>query len=232
LTDEARRALVIVAHPDDAEFMCGGSVARWCADGWDVNYVLATSGDMGSHDPEMTRDGVRAVREREQRAAAKVLGVRECVFLGYPDGFVEDTPEFRGSLVREIRRFQPDVLVTWDPFRRGFNHRDHRLTGLCALDAAYPLARTHLAYPEQLDEGLKPHRVREVLLAGTDQPDYYVDVTDAFAAKIRALRAHKSQIGRYPVRELRKRVRERLAEVGKEAGYKLAEGFHRLDWTR
>ena len=195
-----------------------------------MNYVLATSGDMGSRDPEMTRERLTAVREEEQRQAAKVLGASECVFLRYPDGFLEDTPEFRGQLVRQIRRFRPDVVVTWDPYRRGFNHRDHRLSGQAALDAVYPLARTHLCYPEQLEEGLEPHRVQEVLLAGTDQADYYVDVSDFFHKKIRALRRHKSQIGRFPVRELRKRVRERMAEVGKEAGYTLAEAFRRIEW--
>ncbi|HEU4758450.1 MAG TPA: PIG-L deacetylase family protein [Dehalococcoidia bacterium] len=230
MSDEARSALVIVAHPDDAEFLCAGTVARWCHEGWDVSYVLATSGDMGSHDVEMTRDSLARLREREQRGAAKVLGVRECVFLGYPDGFVEDTPEFRGRLVREIRRFRPDVVVTWDPFRGNFNHRDHRLTGLAALDAVYPLARSHLAYPEHLAEGLEPHRVNEVLLAGTDRPNYHVDVTDFFQTKINALRRHRSQVGRYPSRELRKRLRERLAEVGKEPGYPLAEAFHRIEW--
>ncbi len=205
-------------------------MARWAAEGWEVNYVMATSGDMGSHDSEMSRERLGALREKEQRRAARVLGVRECVFLGYPDGFVEDTVEFRGQLVRQIRRFRPDVVVTWDPFRRGFNHRDHRLTGQAALDAAYPLARSHLSYPEHLEEGLAPHGVREALLAGTDQPDYYVDVSDFFDKKIQALRRHKSQIGRYPPRELRKRVRERMAEVGKEAGYKLAEAFRRIEW--
>src|SRR3989304_1866532 len=97
MAEEPRKALVIVARPDAAEFLCGGTIARWCAEGWEVNYVLATSGDMGSHDPEMTRDRLAPLREREQRQAAKVLGVRECVFLGYPDGFVEDTAAFRGQ---------------------------------------------------------------------------------------------------------------------------------------
>jgi len=231
VAEEPRKALVIVAHPDDAEFLCGGTIARWCAEGWEVNYVLATSGDMGSHDPEMTRERLAVLREREQQQAAKALGVRQCVFLRYPDGSVEDTAEFRGQLVRQIRRFRPDLVVTWDAFRGSFNHRDHRLTGQAVLDAVYPLARSRLSYPEHLEEGLEPHHVREVLLAGTDQPNYYVDVSDFFAKKMQALRRHKSQIGRHPARELRKRLRERLAAVGKEAGYELAEAFRRIEWT-
>lgn len=225
-----RSALVIVAHPDDAEFLCGGTVARWCAEGWTVDYVLTTSGDMGSRDPGMTRKKLLALREREQRGAAKALGVRKCIFLRYPDGFVEDTAELRGKLVREIRRLKPDVVVTWDPFRRGFNHRDHRLTGQAALDAIYPLARNPLGYPEHLDDGLEVHRVNEVLLAGSDQPDYWVDVSKYLGKKIEALKAHTSQIGQAPVKELRKRLRARMTEAGKQPGYKLAESFRRLTW--
>ena len=179
-----KRALVIIAHPDDAEFLCAGTVARWASEGWEVTYVLATSGDKGSHEEGMTTEKLAALREKEQRAAARVLGVSECVFLGYPDGFVEDTPEFRGRLVREIRRFKPDVIVTWDPYRLGHNHRDHRVTGQVALDAAYPLSRSHLYFPEQLEEGLQPHGAREALLAGTDRPNYHVDVSEFFGKKM------------------------------------------------
>ena len=222
--------MVIVAHPDDAEFLCGGTVARWCAEGWKVYYLLTTSGDMGSRDAGMTREKLSSIREKEQREAAKVLGVQECIFLGYRDGFVEDTAELRERLAREIKRCKPDVVVTWNPFRTSFTHRDHRLTGQAAMDALYPLARNHLGFPEHLTEGLEPHRVNEVLLAGVEEPDYYVDVTDYFNRKIQALRKHKSQIGQAPVKELRKRLRERMAETGKKAGFELAEGFRRIQW--
>jgi LmbE family N-acetylglucosaminyl deacetylase len=230
VTETPRNALIVVAHPDDAEFLCGGTVARWASEGCEVNYVLSTSGDMGTHDEGMTRERLAAIREREQRAAAKVLGVRECVFLGWPDGFVEDTRELRGQIVLQIRRFQPDVLLTWDPYRRSFTHRDHRLTGQAAVDAAFPLARDILAYPEQLTDGLKPHRVSEVFLAGSDEPDHHVDVGDYFQKKIQALRRHKSQLGAYPLKELRKRLRERMTEAAKGSEYKLAERFRRIKW--
>jgi LmbE family N-acetylglucosaminyl deacetylase len=225
-----RHALVIVAHPDDAEFLCGGTVARWCAEGWTVDYVLTTSGDMGSKEEGMTRKKLLSIREKEQRAAAKALGVRRCIFLRYPDGYVEDTVELRGKLVREIRRLKPDLVVTWDPYRRGFNHRDHRLTGQAALDAVYPLARNPLGYPEHLEEGLQIHRVNEVLLAGSDQPDHHVDVTKFIDKKMEALSKHESQIGQAPPDELRKRLRARMAQAGKKPGYKLAEGFRRITW--
>lgn len=228
--DAPRKALVIVAHPDDAEFLCGGTVAKWCAQGWEVNYLLTTSGDMGSRDPDMTREKLAEIREKEQRAAATVLGVKEVVFLRYPDGFVEDTAEMRGRIVREVKRLQPDVVVTWNPFRTSFTHRDHRLTGQSALDAIFPLARNPLGFPEHFDEGLEPHRVNEVLLAG-ENPDYYVEIDEAaFKTKIKALQQHKSQIGQAPIKDLRKRVKDRMAEVGKASGYKMAEGFKRMVW--
>lgn len=229
--EPSRKALVIVAHPDDAEFLCGGTVARWCAEGWEVNYVLTTSGDMGSRDTEMTRAKLASIREEEQRNAATVLGVKECVFLGYPDGFVEDTPELRGKLVREIRRFKPDVVVTWNPYRTSFTHRDHRLTGQAALDAIFPLARNPLGYPEHLEDGLETHRVNEVLLAGVEEPDYYVEVTNEHLnTKIKALQEHKSQIGQAPAKEIRKRVKARMEEVGKKGGHKMAEAYRRMTW--
>jgi LmbE family N-acetylglucosaminyl deacetylase len=225
-----RSALVIVAHPDDAEFLCGSTVAKWCAEGWDVNYVLTTSGDMGSREPDMTRPKLAAIREKEQLAACHVLGVRETVFLRYPDGFVEDTAELRGRLALQIKRFKPEVVVTWNPYRQSFTHRDHRLTGQAALDAVYPLARNPLGFPEHLDAGLEPHRVNEVLLAGSEQPDYFVDVTDYFDAKVNALRKHRSQIGGGNTKELRKRLRQRMADVAKEQDFELAEAFRRLVW--
>jgi len=225
---QPKRALVIVAHPDDAEFLCGATVAKLCAEGWVVSYLLTTSGDMGSRDDKMSRPTLSAIREREQVAAANVLGVKEVVFLRYPDGFYEDTAEARGRIVREVRRLKPDLVITWDPFRRTFTHRDHRLTGQSAIDAIYPLARNPLGYAEHFLEGLEVHRVNEVWLAGTADPDYWVDVTDHFETKIQALRKHKSQIGGAPVRMLRKRLRERMKETAKDQEFELAEAFRRL----
>ncbi|HEY8765871.1 MAG TPA: PIG-L deacetylase family protein [Dehalococcoidia bacterium] len=226
-----RTAMVIVAHPDDAEFLCGGTVAKLVQSGWKVYYMLTTSGDMGSKDPEMTREKLGQIREEEQSAACDVLGVKEVVYLRYPDGFVEDTAEMRGRIVRELRRLKPHTVITWNPFRSSFTHRDHRLTGQAAVDAVFPLARDPLAYPEQIEEGLQAHRVMELLLAG-DNPDYWVEIPEeAFKTKIAALRKHKSQIGSAPLPELKKRLRARMKEAGKENGYQLAEGFRRMAWS-
>jgi LmbE family N-acetylglucosaminyl deacetylase len=227
---QPKRALVIVAHPDDAEFLCGGTIAKLCAEGWEVSYLLTTSGDMGSRDEKMSRPALSAIREKEQVAAANALGVKEVVFLRYPDGFYEDTAEARGRIVREVRRLKPDLVITWDPFRRTFTHRDHRLTGQSALDAIYPLARNPLGYAEHFLEGLDVHRVNEVWLAGSADPDHYVDVTDHFETKIKSLRQHKSQIGQAPLRELKKRLRERMRETAKEQEFELGEAFRRLSW--
>jgi LmbE family N-acetylglucosaminyl deacetylase len=224
---QPKRALVIVAHPDDAEFLCGATVAKLCAEGWVVSYLLTTSGDMGSRDEKMSRPALSAIREKEQVAAAKALGVNEVVFLRYPDGFYEDTAEARGRIVREVRRLKPDLVITWDPYRRSFTHRDHRLTGQSAIDAIYPLARNPLGYAEHFLEGLEVHRVNEVWLAGTAEADHYVDVTEHFETKIQALRKHKSQIGGAPVRMLRKRLRERMKETAKDQEFELAEAFRR-----
>jgi LmbE family N-acetylglucosaminyl deacetylase len=229
--DHPKSALVIVAHPDDSEFLCGGTVAKWTADGWDVHYLLTTSGDMGSKDPEMTRERLGKIREKEQRAACDVLGVKETIFLRYPDGFVEDTAEMRGRIVHEIRRLKPHTVITWNPFRTTFTHRDHRLTGQSAVDAVFPLARDPLAYPEQLWGGLEPHRVMELLLAGAENPDHWIEIPEeAFKTKIAALRKHKSQIGA-PIAELRKRLRTRMEEAGREHGLKLTEPFRRMAWS-
>jgi LmbE family N-acetylglucosaminyl deacetylase len=225
-------ALVIMAHPDDADFLCAGTVARWCDHGWDVYYVLATSGDKGSRDPEITSQELAAIREREQRRAAEVLGVKECIFLGHPDGFLEDTAELRGQIVRLIRRYRPHVVVTWDGYRRAFNHRDHRTIGVATRDAITPAAHNMQYYRELRDEGLEPHRIDELLLVGSDESDYYVDMSAHFDRKMEALRCHASQM-REPIDEERAaRWRRWHEEVGKPAGYPLAEAFRRINMRR
>ena len=223
--------MVIVAHPDDAEFLCGGTVAKWVSQGWTVHYMLTTSGDMGTKDESMTRERLGAIREKEQRAACDVLGVKELVLLRYPDGFIEDTAEMRGRIVRELRRLKPHTVITWNPFRTSFTHRDHRLTGQSAVDAVFPLSRDPLAYPEHIEEGLQAHRVMELLLAGAENPDHWVEVPeDAFKTKIAALKMHRSQIGQAPINELRKRLKQRMADAGKDQGFAMAESFRRMAW--
>jgi LmbE family N-acetylglucosaminyl deacetylase len=188
-------AMVIMAHPDDAEFLCGGTVAKWAAEGWNVTYVVVTGGDKGTHDESMHPEKLAAIREEEQRQACRVLGAKECLFLGYPDGFTVDDHELRGTIVRLLRRYRPDVVITWDAYRGTFNHRDHRTIGTVVSDAIYPLVRDRLFYPQDEEDGLGAHQVNEVLLAGTTNADYVVDVTDHWETKVDAILCHTSQMG-------------------------------------
>ena len=196
-----QRIMVVVAHPDDAEFMIGGSVARWVREGREVVYVLCTDGDKGSADPDLAPERLARIRQGEQRAACSVMGVREVVFLGYPDGLLENTLELRRDIARHIRRFQPEAVVCQDPTRRWYgsvylNHPDHRAAGDAVLDAVFPLARDYHTLPELIAEGLLPHKVRHVYLyPGFDNADVWFDIADTLEVKIAALFEHKTQLG-------------------------------------
>lgn len=231
--DKAQTILLVAAHPDDAEFSSAGTVAKWTSEGRRVIYVLCTNGDKGSHDPEMTSERLVGIREREQRAAAAVLGVSEVVFLGHPDGGLEDTYEFRGEIVRAIRRFKPDRVLTsnpHNPMRPFINHRDHRMAGRVTLDAVYPYCRDRLHYPEHLREGLEPHRVEEVYLWGSEDPDVIFDVSPYFELKLRAIRCHESQVGHREQGDMDfgERMRRMSQETGKRHGVPMAETFKRV----
>jgi LmbE family N-acetylglucosaminyl deacetylase len=230
---EVRRILVIVAHPDDAEFGCAGSTARWVGEGREVFYCIVTNGNRGSNDPAMTPERLARIREEEQRAAAHALGVRETIFLGYPDGELEDTREARRDVVRAIRRVRPERVVAQSPFPNlnpYTGHRDHRHAGRLALDAVYPYARDRLHFQELLAEGWQPHKVREVYLMGHEEADLFVDITGTMEQKLAALRCHQSQLKDFAGVEAR--VRERAADVGKPHGYTYAEGFRLIHLPR
>ena len=224
--------MVITPHPDDAEFGVAGTVARWTKEGKDVIYVVCTNGDKGTSDPNMKPDELARIREKEQLAAAKLLGVREVIFLRHPDQSLEDTNEFRKEIVRLLRMYKPETVVTADPYRRYIWHRDHRITGQVTLDAIFPYARDFHSYPDLLEEGLQPHKVKEVLLWGAQEPNYRTDITTTFATKVAALRCHKSQIGDNPATGLEERLRERHKALAHDEGYELAEAFYRLELWR
>lgn len=223
------RAMVIMAHPDDAEFVCGGTIAKFCAEGWEVYYLLVTGGDKGTHDPLMHPEKLAAIREEEQRAACRRLGVKDCFFLGYPDGFTVDEHELRGQIVRHLRMYRPDVVITWDAFRRGFNHRDHRNVGTVTADAIYPLVRDRLFYSRDEEDGLEAHAVNEVLLAGSDDPDYTVDITAHWETKIDAILCHASQIGERTKEDF---VKQRAEQVAKDGDKPITERFRRWSIRR
>ena len=226
---EPAQIMVVTPHPDDAEFGVAGTVVRWVREGKSVVYVVCTNGDKGTGDPDVKPGELAGIREKEQLAVAELLGVREVIFLRYPDQSLEDTPEFRKEIVRQIRKYRPDTVVTADPYRRYIWHRDHRIAGQVTLDAVFPYARDHLAYPDLLAEGLRPHKVKEVLLWATEDPNYCSDITDAFDIKIAALRCHKSQLGRRPASEMEKWLRERAKAMAEGEDFELGEAFHRAE---
>ncbi|MBI3963051.1 MAG: PIG-L family deacetylase [Deinococcus sp.] len=230
MAKKARKVMVIAAHPDDAEFQAGGTIARWVQEGSEVVYVIATRGDKGSEDPKMTTARLISMREAEQRAAAKVLGVKEVVFLDYRDGELAPTLELKRDLARVIRKYRPDIVITIDPTKMYgsdfVNHSDHRAIGEAALDAIYPMARDHLNRPELLAEGLEPHKVREVFLTLPVRPDTWIDIEPVLAKKIAALLAHQSQI-KNPA-GLEAMLRRWHTTDGKDGKPQLAEAFARI----
>ena len=225
-----RRGMVIMAHPDDAEWGCSGTVAKWCAEGWDVVYVLCTDGSKGSSDPEMTGEKLVKIRKREQRDAGKVLGLKDVVFLGYPDSYLEPTLELRRDIAREIRRHKPDVVIVGNPSRgldsHYLGHPDHYAAGEAAMAAIFPTARDRLTFPELLDEGLEPHKVREVWVSGGgDDSDQFVDVEAYMDTAVEALKAHTSQVDQEHAGEW---FRQGRVSTGKKVGMAFAEGFKRI----
>jgi LmbE family N-acetylglucosaminyl deacetylase len=232
-----RRAMVLVAHPDDAEFMCGGTVALLARAGWEVVQLVATNGNKGTKDPRRTSQMLAAEREQEQREAARILGAHEPIFLGFGDGELESDDELRGLVVRELRRLRPTLVITWDGFRPGFNHRDHRRIGRATYDAIWPDSDDRLFYAEHLDEGLEPHRPHMMLLGGAGEPDVYVDVEPVLETKVEAVSAHVSQVGRSPAQLLRfwrqRAEAEARARGEDEAALpRYREAFRRVEWQR
>jgi LmbE family N-acetylglucosaminyl deacetylase len=225
--EQSERVMVIAAHPDDPEFGCAGTVLKWSQAGRQIAYVLLTSGDKGSHDPDLRPGQMAARRESEQRAAAADLGVGQVIFLRHPDGILENTLELRRQLAAVVREHRPHILLTIDPWRHYQLHPDHRAAGQAALDAVYA-AREWYIFPEQLVEGVDPWRVRDLYLFWTDNPDCWEDITCCLDARIAALMRHASQVGLDPER-LAERVRQRAREAGEKAGFAFAEAFKHID---
>ncbi len=200
-----------------------------------MTYVIVTDGSKGSNDHDVTSEELVKIRQAEQRAAAKILGVSEVVFLGYPDGHVYNTPELRRDLVRQIRLHRPDLVLTHDPTTRFvdnsyINHPDHRAVGDTALDAVFPLARDRFNFPEHEREGLSPHAVLNVLVRPTNEPNQWIDISETIDVKIAALRKHRSQIS--DLEALAERVRQRARSYAEGTPYAYAERFRRITLRR
>ncbi len=221
--------LVIAAHPDDAEFGAAGTVAKWVREGRRAAYLVCTSGEKGTTDLSLTPEQLIEIREEEQRAAARLLGVEEVRFLRRPDQGLEDTAEFRKLIVRMIRTFRPQIVMTSDPYRRYIWHRDHRIIGQVVLDAVFPYARDHLAYPDLIAEGLPPHKVRELYFWAAEEINHRSDITQTFDLKIAALHCHQSQMREFTRGDPAEWLRQRCREMAAGESFGLAEGFHRVE---
>ena len=232
--------MVVVAHPDDIEFSCAGTLARWAKNGTRVSYVLCTSGEVGIAEAGMTKEKATSIREAEQRAAAKIVGAEEVVFLREPDGLLQPTLELRKKIVREIRRFKPEVVICGDPTivwagEDYINHPDHRAAATAALDAIFPAAGQPNLFQELEAEGLTAYKPRKVYVTGWNQTDLYINITETIDVKVSALRAHRSQMGDWdPELRIKEWASERAR--GKEMTY--AESFRVVtlesdeDWAK
>jgi LmbE family N-acetylglucosaminyl deacetylase len=226
--NEARTAVAVCAHPDDLEFFCGGSIRKMADEGWQISLIIATDGDRGSHDPASSRHLYASTRREECRAAAWLLGLASMEFLGHEDGDLQNVRHLRAELTRLYRILKPEVLITFDPWKRYELHPDHREIGLAALDARLQARLPHF-HPDQLRDGLDPWTITDIVLFNTDEADYFIDISATFDAKLEALRAHTSQwesIWPQTVAAVRT-MAESTARLAGE-GIHLAEGFKRL----
>jgi LmbE family N-acetylglucosaminyl deacetylase len=222
--------LVIIAHPDDAEFTVAGTVARWVKEGCCVIYIVCTDGSRGSNEPDCPPTRMKPIRHAEQEEAARILGVEQVIFLDYEDGALEPTLDLRRNLTRLIRRFRPDVVICQDPsgFFRGstyVNHPDHRAAGEAAVYAVFPSACTRFIFPELLEEGLEPHKIKDLYLFGSPDADTWVDISETIELKLAALRAHRSQI---KPEHADARLNTWNGELGRRHGVAFAEEFKKM----
>ncbi len=231
-------AMVVTAHPDDAEWGCSGSVAKWTRLGWDVVYVLCTDGSKGTEDRDISSEKLSKIREEEQRNAGKILGLKAIEFLGYPDGYLEPSLDVRRDISREIRKYKPSVLITTNPKRdllsgNYLGHPDHFAAGEAALSAVFPSARDHLTFPELLEEGLEPHKVKQVWInmfnMGNNNSNLFFNPLEKKDVELatNALLAHVSQISD-PDRA-KEYMSSRRQEVGQICGTDFAEAFAKFE---
>jgi len=231
MTTKKANLLVFTPHPDDAEFGTSGTVAKLTKEGKTVVYVVCTNGDKGTDDTNILPEVLVKIREKEQLEAAKILGVKEVIFLRHVDQALEDTPEFRKEIAKYIRIYKPEIVITADPYRRYVWHRDHRIVGRVVLDAILPYARDVWAYPDFMANSLLPHKVKEVWLWAPEDKDinFRSDITETFELKIQALSCHKSQIKEPFKSEMEKWLCKRAKDMAEGEAFKLAEGFHRVE---
>lgn len=231
---DKKTLLAVGAHADDMDFGASGTVAKYVQEGWDAYYIVATDGSRGSDDPTMTHERLAAMRQEEQKAAAKVLGVKDVFFLGHTDTQLVADQLLKEEIVRIIRMVQPTIAITMDPTfyyfageEYGFvNHTDHRNIGLATLDAVFPMARDRLTFPEHEKEGLAPWKTKELWLVNFTEAKHVVDISITWETKIKALKCHESQFK--DVDKFLSMITQRSQQLGKEKGYAHAENFTRI----
>ena len=219
--------MVVSPHPDDCEFGISGTAARLAKEGKETVYVICTNGDKGTDDRTLTSEKLAAIREKEQLAAAKIIGVKKTVFLKYPDQQLEDCNDFRMDLCREIMRYKPQVVATTDPNRKYVWHRDHRICGIVTMDAVFPYSRGFLAYPQLGKEGLEPHKVKEMWFWGSEDVNLRLDISSTIELKFKALDCHKTQFKFSD--EMRERMKDFARMNAKGESFEFAEAFHRVE---
>ncbi len=232
LAIKGKTILAVAAHADDLDFGCAGSIAVWAKQGAHIHYLILTDGSKGSEDTTISEKKLAKLRQKEQRMAAKVLGVKDVSFGGFTDGELINSPEVRYPIVKKIRQLKPDIIVTTDPTfyyseEYGFiNHPDHRNAGQATLDSVFPYARNAKTFPDLFQKGLAPHIVRDVLLISFVKGNFLVDISDTFEKKIQALKQHATQIK--DVKMFRDMLQQRAMRMGERIGVKYAEGFARI----
>ena len=222
---ELERVMVIYAHPDDAEFGASGTCAKWAREGVEVTYCMVTNGASGSSDPEMTRERLADIRRQEQLQAAEILGIENVVFMGFEDGYLYPDLELRKAVAREIRKAKPDAIISQDPTSRYWapayiNHPDHIAVGEVVFRSINPDASSGLMFPELWkEEGLEPHLPKALFVVAFNDPDVFIDITDTIDLKVKALEAHASQVGEWPVGEFIRERNKQIAAAAKEKGF-------------
>lgn len=232
--ENVHRVLVIMAHPDDPDFTCGGTAAQMARQGIEVTYMILTNGDKGNHNPEITRNQLIAMRKIEQRAAAELSGVKQVLFMGVEDGFLRPTRAIRKRVTREIRRIRPELIICFHPDRYivgdGYiNHPDHRNAGLVALEAIFPAADNPMFYPDLADEGYLPHKISQLYIVGDSEATIRVDITDVIDLKIQSILAHKTQISM--PEDAMERWKERWGEKQEDGTLRFYEHYRVLKFT-
>ncbi len=231
LSTAPRVALAVTPHPDDCEGGCGGALSKWVKDfGTEAIVVMCTNGNKGTQERDLSPERLAAIREEEQLAASEIVGAKEVVFLRYPDGGLEDTLLFRSQVVREIRRHKPDTIMCIDPFRStSHTHRDHRMSGQVALDAAFTYAWSYQHFPAQItEEGLEPHMVEQAYMWGSESPDVFVEIGGYLEAKTLSLEAHASQMSPVTTAERLSRITNNATRFSELTGVEYTEGFRRI----